>query len=134
LFIAQATLVAAGRTDVHRRLGWAIVALAAIMVITAVRFRRQPQTHKRLMLLATISLLDAPVARLPFEILQTSSWAYIVATDLFLVPVILYDVISRRQVSPVYRWGGSLLIVEQLLRIPIGQTKTWHTIARAILF
>jgi hypothetical protein len=175
LFIAQTSLVAARRTDIHRRLGWATVALAVIMVIAgttagilsgrrevaaghvdealsflttplfsmvvfpafvaaAIRFRRQPQTHKRLMLLATISLLDAPVARLPFEILQASSWAYMVATDLFLLPVILYDVISRRQVSPVYLWGGSLLIVEQLLRIPIGETDAWHTIARAILF
>ena len=33
LFIAQTSLVAARRTDVHRRLGWAMAALAVVMVV-----------------------------------------------------------------------------------------------------
>src|ERR1041385_4599640 len=32
LFLVQTSLVAAGRTDIHRRLGWAGAALAAVMV------------------------------------------------------------------------------------------------------
>ena len=46
----------------------------ALLVSAAIRLRRDPQTHKRLMLLATISILDAAVARLPFEFLRTSTW------------------------------------------------------------
>src|SRR5262245_52953372 len=170
LFIAQTWLVAARRTSVHRRLGWATAALAAVMVIVgttagvlsgqrnieagqdsaaraflttplfsmvvfavlvaaAIKFRRQPQTHKRLMLLATISILDAAVARLPFEILRTSSWNYLPFTDLFLVAAIAYDLFSRRKVDQAYIWGGLLLVIEQSLRIPVGDTAAWQSIA-----
>jgi hypothetical protein len=36
LFVAQTTLVAARRTDIRRRLGWAGTSLAAVMVVVAV--------------------------------------------------------------------------------------------------
>ena len=174
LFIAQTSLVAARRTAVHRRLGWATAALAVVMVVVgtsagiwsmrrqvdagfaeqaqaflttplfsmvafamlvgaAIRFRRDPQMHKRLMLLATISILDAAVARLPLEFLKTSSWNYLPTTDVFLAAAILYDVVSRRTVHQAYIWGGLLLVIEQALRIPIGETAAWQAIAGAIL-
>jgi hypothetical protein len=174
LFIAQTSLVAARRTAVHRRLGWATAALAVVMVAlgttagiwsmrrqvdagfaqqaqaflttplfsmvafamlvgAAIRFRRDPQMHKRLMLLATISILDAAVARLPFEYLRASSWNYLPTTDVFLAAAILYDVVSRRTVHQAYIWGGLLLVIEQALRIPIGDTAAWQAIARSIL-
>jgi hypothetical protein len=174
LFIAQTSLVAVRRTSVHRRLGWATAALAAVMVVVgttagifsmrtqveagnvqpaqaflttplfsmtafaafvaaAVTRRRDVQAHKRLMLLATISILDAAVARLPFEVFRTSSWAYLPATDLLLAVAILYDLASRRAVHPAYLWGGLLLVVEQTLRIPVGESAVWQAIAGAIL-
>ena len=173
LFIAQTSLVAARRTDLHRRLGWATAALAAVMVVVgmttgivamqghlpdqgdaalsflttplfsmvafatlvgaAIRFRRDPQTHKRLMVLATISILDAAVARLPFAFLRSSEWNYIPTTDLFVAAAILYDVVSRRSVHRAYIWGGALLVVEQALRIPVGETENWKTIARMLI-
>ena len=172
-FIAQTSLVAARRTDLHRRLGWAGAVLAFVMVIVgtnagitamrghfpdqgdaalsflttplfsmvafatlvaaAIRLRRDPQTHKRLMLLATISILDAAVARLPFDFLRSSTWNYIPTTDVFLAAAILYDVVSRRSVHRAYIWGGVLLVVEQALRIPVGETEAWKTIARALI-
>lgn len=174
LFIAQTSLVAARRTNVHRRLGWATAALAVVMVVVgttagiwsmrrqidagfvqqaqaflttplfsmaafaalvaaAIRLRRDPQTHKRLMVLATISILDAAVARFPLDVLRSSSWAYLPATDLLLAAAILYDVASRRTVHRAYVWGGLLLVIEQALRIPVGETAAWQTIARALI-
>jgi hypothetical protein len=174
LFITQTSLVAARRTDVHRRLGWAMAALAVVMVVVgttagvwsmrrqvdagfaeqaqaflttplfsmaafagfvaaAIARRRDSQTHKRLMLLATISILDAAVARLPFEFLRTSSWTYLPTTDVFLLAAILYDVATRRTVHPAYVWGGAFLIIEQALRLPVGGTAAWQMIARGIV-
>jgi hypothetical protein len=173
LFIAQTSLVAARRTDVHRKLGWAGIALATAMVVVgttagivsmrgrfpdqgavalsflttplfsmvmfatliaaAVRFRRDSQTHKRLMLLATISILDAAVARLPFDVLRSSAWAYLPATDVFLAAAILYDLASRRTVHAAYVWGGALIVIEQALRIPIGNTAAWQAMAGSII-
>jgi hypothetical protein len=173
LFIAQTSLVAARRTDLHRRLGWVTAALAVVMIVVgtnagvtamrgrlpdqgdaalsflttplfsmvafatlvgaAIRFRRDPQTHKRLMTLATISILDAAVARLPFAFLRSSSWNYLPTTDVFLLAALLYDLASRRRVHPAYLWGGLVLVIEQSLRIPIGETEAWKTIARMII-
>jgi hypothetical protein len=104
-----------------------------ILVGAAVYHRRRTETHKRLMLLATISILDAAVARWPFELLATSAWALYLLTDLLIVVAIFYDLASRRRVHPVYLWGGLLILAGQSLRTVLGQTGTWHVIARAIL-
>jgi hypothetical protein len=174
LFIVQTSLVAARRTDIHRRLGWATAALAVAMVIvgtaagiasmrgqvdagnveqalaflttplfsmvvfatlvaTAIRLRWDAQTHKRLMLFATISILDAAVARLPIAFLRTSSWLFMPATDVLLIAAIVYDLVSRRRIHPAYLWGGLLIVVGQALRIPVGETDVWKSIALAII-
>lgn len=174
LFITQTSLVAARRTNLHRPLGWAMAALAVVMVVVgttagvwsmrrqveaglaeqaeaflttplfsmvafagfvaaAISLRRDSQAHKRLMLLATISILDAAIARLPFEFLRTSTWNYLPTTDVFLLAAILYDVASRRTVHQAYVWGGTLLVIEQALRIPIGNSPAWHAIARGLI-
>ena len=104
-----------------------------ILVGAAVYCRRRPEAHKRLMLLATISILDAAVARWPFELVATSAWALYVLTDLFIVAGVLYDLATRRRVHAVYVWGGLLILAGQSLRTVVGQTETWHAIARAIL-
>jgi hypothetical protein len=109
-----------------------MVAFAAF-VGTAIQLRRDSQAHKRLMVLATISILDAAVARLPFEILRSTTWAYLPATDLFLLAAIIYDAVTRRRVHPAYIWGGLFLVIEQALRIPIGETEAWKAVARVIM-
>jgi hypothetical protein len=111
---------------------FSMMAFAGLAGAAIVR-RRDSQTHKRLMLLATIGILDAAVARLPFEFLRTSNWTYLPATDVFLLTAILYDVVSRRTVHQAYVWGGLVLIVEQALRIPVGETAAWQAIAHAII-
>jgi hypothetical protein len=103
------------------------------LVGAAIMSRAQPELHKRLLLLATISILDAPIARWPVDMIARSNWAHYVATDLFIVAAIAYDLLSRRRVHPAYLWGGLLIVVEQAVRTPIGQTETWHAIARGII-
>jgi hypothetical protein len=105
----------------------------AILVGAAVYYRRRTETHKRLMLLATISILDAAVARWPFELVAASGWAFYVLTDLFVVAAVLHDLATRRRVHPVYLWGSLLILAGQSGRTVLGQTETWHAIARAIL-
>jgi len=105
----------------------------AALVAAALWYRRRPQTHKRLMLLATISLLDAPIARLPFAIVSATTWGFYVFTDLFLVAAILYDIVTRRRVEKAYAWGMLVIVIGQLLRTPLGETMAWHAFARALI-
>ncbi len=174
LFLAQTSLVAARRTDLHRRLGLTGAVLAAIMVVvgvtaailsgrrtiaagfetealsfltvplssmmvfvalvgSALYYRRWPETHKRLMLLATISILDAATARWPFGFATATTWAYYVLADLFILGAVMYDVLSRRRVHPAYIWGGLFVLVAQVLRDVVGRTDLWQAFARLIL-
>jgi hypothetical protein len=172
LFLVQVTLVAAKRTDLHRRLGVAGGLLALLMLLVGVTtaigaakrgfgppggppplvfltipfgdilvfsilvgagfyFRRQSETHKRLMLLATIGILTPAIARLPFAfILAAGPLAFFGLTDLFLAACVLYDTVARRRLHPAYLWGGLLIVVSQPLRLALGGTGVWLTFAR----
>jgi len=101
------------------------------LVGAAVAWRRQPETHKRLMLLATISLLDAAVARWPIAF--AADWMFYAIADLFIVAAVAYDLMSRGKVAAAYVWGGSIIVISQALRPLVGQTDAWHAIARVIL-
>jgi hypothetical protein len=170
LFLTQNILVAAHRTDIHRRLGIFGAVIAVLMVavgaLTAIirakqagapipgisplaflviplgdilvfsclilggfYFRRRADVHKRLMLLATISILAAAVARLPFEFLKAGPPAFFGVTDLFILACLLYDLFTRRRVHRATLWGGLLIIVSQPLRLMIGGTHAWIVIA-----
>jgi hypothetical protein len=76
----------------------------------ALLFRNRPDTHKRLMLLAAIALMDAVAGRLPI-IWRFGDWAHFVVQDAFVVAGIAYDWIAFRRVHPVYLWGGLAIAV-----------------------
>jgi hypothetical protein len=77
----------------------------ASLVIAAMAFRRNKEAHKRLMLLAYVSILNAAIARIPG---MPSRFANYVLTLLFIVVGMTYDFVSRRQVHKAYLWGGTL--------------------------
>jgi hypothetical protein len=172
LLVAQASLVAVGRTDVHRKLGVWGVALAIGMVMLgvlgaltaarrptgfvgipvpplqflvvpmfdmllfasfvglAIAKRGDPQAHKRWMLLATINLITAAIARWPGVITVGAPPLFFGLTDLFLVPLVIWDVKSRGRVHPATLWGGLLIVVSQPLRLVVSGTAAWLAFAR----
>ncbi|HEX5438389.1 MAG TPA: hypothetical protein VFW98_14640 [Gemmatimonadaceae bacterium] len=105
--------------------------LFAPLVALAVFLRRRPQAHKRLMLLATISLLGAPAARLPAGFhLPGMPFVYVFCvTTALLLAGVLYDAVSRRRVHPAYVWGGLIILASTPLRLTIGGTHAWLVIA-----
>ena len=109
------------------------MAMFAVLVALAVALRARPEAHKRLMLLATLSLLDAAVARWPIAGLAESPLAYYAVTDAFIGAAIVYDFVSRRSVSPVYVYGAVAIVAEQWARDPLGATAFWQALATKIL-
>jgi hypothetical protein len=105
------------------------IALFGGFVATALWWRRRPETHKRLMLLATISILTAAVARWP-GVLPLGPLAFFAITDLFIVAGVIYDRWSRGRVHPAYIWGGLLIVLSQPLRLVLSGTEAWLTVAR----
>jgi hypothetical protein len=72
-----------------------------------------PQTHKRMMLLATLSLLDAGIARmswLPYNEFPQDYLAVHLYLLLLLVPALLYDLIKLRRIHRAWVWGLVLML------------------------
>ena len=110
------------------------LALFASLVALGILRRRDGQSHKRLMLLASISLLGASIARWPFDIVTAQlpiPWLSVgnIFQDAFLVPVVIWDLASRGRLHPVTLWGGLALIAEEPLATVFAHTQAWLAFA-----
>jgi hypothetical protein len=81
------------------------------------------------MMLATISILAAAIARLPFAFLQAGPVAYFGLTDAFVSVCVLYDLITLRRIHRATALAGLLIVVSQPLRLLVGGTHAWLTFA-----
>jgi hypothetical protein len=104
----------------------------SIFVGSAFFWRRNRETHKRLMLLAYISIIVAAVARLP-GVLPFGPLGFFGLAFVFLLIAVLYDVASRRRVHPAYIWGGGLLVASVPLRLMASGTAAWQAVARFLV-
>jgi hypothetical protein len=171
LLIAQMSLIASGRVDLHRQIGLFGFGLACLMVILGLtaatdslarhfaqgeadtpvkafyavpvadmllfsaliyfgfRERFNPAAHKRLMLVATITLLDAAFVRWPIPV----AWWDIRVAQMCCYPLLVllmcYDVWSTGKVHRATLWASALLIALQQVRLPIGRTSPWQGFA-----
>ena len=105
--------------------------LFAGFVTTAIVKRRDKDAHKRLMLLAYISIIAAATARMPgvfpYGPLAFFGIGYGVS---LLGPA--YDYWSRGRVSRVYIWGIAVLVLSVPLRLALSSTSAWHSFAEFI--
>lgn len=95
----------------------------------AVAYRRQPEIHKRLMLLATVAIVFAAAFRL-----QAAGVPRSAAIAVWYSPLVLamaYDVRKRGRVHPVY-WIGAAAMALALLRLPFGNTELWLKVGRPL--
>lgn len=106
------------------------ILIFAILVGAAFYFRRRLDIHKRLMLLATITLLPAAVARLPIGFIETGGpFVFYGLSDLFIVPMIIFDIVTRGRPHRATLIGGALLVASHPLRMVIGVTNAWISFA-----
>ena len=80
------------------------------------------------MLIATAELLTVAVGRFPTISNWGPLWDY-GPTDLFLVPLVVYDLKTRGRLHPATLWGGLFFVGSQPLRVAIGKTATWQAFA-----
>jgi hypothetical protein len=171
LLVVQASLVAGGRTELHRKIGPFSAVLAVAMVVLgtlgaliaarratgfvgitipplqflavpifdmilfatfvwlAIAQRRNPQSHKRWMLLATVNLVTAAIARWP-GVLPLGPLAFFGLTDLFVIALAIWDFRARGRLHPITLWGGLLIIASQPLRLVVSGTQRWLVFAQ----
>jgi len=172
LTLTQVSLVASGRTDLHRRLGRIAFGLAPVLVIVGLTVsgyaavhgfhdvpmpaatfaavpvsdlvlysafvtaglaaRRQPQTHKRWMLLAMIVIAEAGWDRI--EALNPGSLPPWVSTELvLLVPLITWDLARLGRLHPATLRGSISIAVVYSLRLWVGATPAWLGLVKSVV-
>jgi hypothetical protein len=180
LFTAQVALIRAGRADLHRRLGMAGAALAAVMAVigpataivvdgaaykatgetpgflavqltdivaftlltgSGLLLRGIPSAHKRLMLLGLIYISDAGFARFlngAFAApLGHGHWGEMaqlyLGSDVLLLGLGAYDLVTRRRLHPAYIAGALLIIIVQVSAQALLHSPAWKAIAMRLI-
>lgn len=99
------------------------------LVFFAYRLRFKPAAHKRLILIASIALMDAAVGRWPLPYFQAHPPMQDLVPFGFLFVLMAYDLLSLRRVQWSTLWASIFLIAVHLVRVPLGLTPTWHAFA-----
>jgi hypothetical protein len=97
----------------------------------AVAWRRWPEYHRRLMLVATCGLTAAGFGRFP---MIPHDWFY-AGVDVLILLGVMRDLMVMKRVHPVYLWALPSMIAGQLIAmsIYIGQPSWWMTFAHTLM-
>jgi hypothetical protein len=100
-----------------------------ILFGAAIRYRRQPAVHKRLMLLTAINFLPPAIARIPIEPLRALGpvWFFGLPTAFILTWLVLDT--RRHGLNRVALVGALILLASYPLRLMIFGSATWLRIA-----
>jgi hypothetical protein len=113
-----------------------ILFLFAGFVTCALAARRKHlDYHKRLMLLATLSLLLPAIQRIPLGFIQSDRSGYVVLGlyDLCVVAAVAIDTFRHRRLHPAFGWGALLLVASMHLALIGVQTQTWIEFATKLV-
>lgn len=101
-----------------------------VLVAAALLLRRRSDWHKRLMLLATLSLLPPALARIALQFPPTPVLPIAFGGGmLVIVGAIALDSMALRRLHPAMLWGGLFAVVSFPARIVIGGTQAWQHLA-----
>jgi len=101
----------------------------ATLIYFGFRARRDSATHKRIMLVATIALLIAAIARLPISFVHRNAAHAGMISYLFLFMLVGYDLWSTRKVHRATLRASALMVFVYQIRVPLGKTEAWHAFA-----
>ncbi len=91
-----------------------------IPFVLAIVWRRRPELHRRLLLIATAVLTNAAFARFPSAF--HPNHLFFLGTDAFILVGVLRDIVVTRRLHPVYAYGATALFASEfLVMIP-----AWH--------
>ena len=92
----------------------------------AIRRRRNPPWHKRLLAISTIALLQAVVDRFgPLPDMVTGYWAQALCLDALLVPLIVFDLTSLKRLHPATVLGSGLVLPGQSVVAVLWGSDWW---------
>jgi hypothetical protein len=110
------------------------LAVFTILVGAALWLRKRGDYHKRLVLLGTIALIPAATTR-PFFPggVPNTLMMFGLAEAIFVVALCTYDRRMSGHIHAATVWGGGVLLVTAVLRMPVAQTDAWLAVARLLV-
>jgi hypothetical protein len=102
------------------------------LLTLAIAWRKKPELHRRLLFIATCSLMDAPFGR--FDIIFNNS-LFFVGVDLLILLGVARDLLVDHSVNKVYRYALPLVIIGQSFSIYLwhGAPSWWLGITKAMI-
>lgn len=111
-----------------------IVLTFAILFGAAVWLRHRSAIHKRLMVLASLSIWGPAITRLPLHFIEAGSlWTSVAVGDACVLACVAVDTVRIRRLNPAFLWGGLLILCSHPLLIWIGNTPAWARMAAWLL-
>ena len=97
--------------------------------------RRDSESHKRLLLLATIWVLVPAWLRFRhfFPTVEIPGWFYSAIAYSPLLVAIARDLVAYKRVHPVYVWVGGLMVALDMTVPFASQSAAWLRVARWLL-
>lgn len=101
----------------------------ATLVTLGVVYRKRADFHKRYMLMASLGILTAAVARVQF--LQAGGLPlFFGVTDLIVLGFVLTDTVGKRRLHPAFAVGVAVIVGSQVARFLIAGTPAWLDFAK----
>jgi hypothetical protein len=96
----------------------------------AIYYRRRPELHKRLMIVATTALLIAAVGRMPFFGQPRNLLLVQLVWSAPILIAMAHDLWRQRRVSPIYAVGLAVLALEgPAVRLAVRDSEAWGAAA-----
>lgn len=105
----------------------------AVLIFFAYRWRHDPAAHKRLILIASITIVDAATGRYPLTKITHLPYLNDVFTQFYTVLLAAFDLWSLKRIHRATLSAGLFSIVMLLIAIPVGSTRPWMAFANWML-
>lgn len=109
-----------------------LLSLGYFVVVSglALALRRDPATHKRLMIIATMMVAGAGTGRIPW--VTALGVPEFDVTQVLLLPMVWWDWRSLGRIHSATIWGGLSLLATNTAMIPLGFTAGWQALVAPI--
>lgn len=91
-------------------------------------WRKEPEMHKRLMLIATTILLLPAVARMIFLGRPVPEWKFMIVWPIPVYVAMIHDFVSKKIIHPVYVIGVVTMLIMRLC-LPLRDTEAWMKVS-----
>jgi hypothetical protein len=134
VFEAQKELKTEGISAYSNMTGTLTTAIMFLgIVIAGILNRKNPQAHKRLMLLATIVILWVAWFRFRHyfpSVPRPDIWFGLVLPDSLIIVSWLWDKYVNGKLHPVLGWVGAFIIIEQTFEVVMSKSAGWWLLGK----